>query len=143
MNKSVEKVIKTLRADGWTVETSLNKHYKAKISKENFKTTIVFSSTPSDVNAVRNIVKSFRKAAQAGGFHTLDNYRSYFITEGEFDDTLQVVVNRLTVIANGNGISEEAAGHLEVLQQIANVACDECFTDDVEAIRDWASSKTN
>lgn len=143
MNKSIEKVIKTLRADGWTVETSLNKHYKAKISKENFKTTIVFSSTPSDVNAVRNIVKSFRKAAQAGGFHTLDNYRSYFITECEFEDTLRVVVNRLTVIANGNGISEEAAGHLEVLQQIANVACDEYFTDDVEAIRDWEKSKTN
>lgn len=141
MNKSIKKLIDFLRKKGWKVEVSRNKHYKAVISKEMFTAQVTFSSTPSDINAIRNIVKDFRKAIQAGGFHTLDNYRSYFLTQMEFEDTFIEVINRLDIIATAGGLSEEATGHLEVLQQLFNVAHDECFTDDAAAIEQWINSK--
>jgi hypothetical protein len=137
MHKAVEKVIKLLRKNGWQVDVVQNKHYKATIAKEGFKSTIVFSSSPSDKNAIRNIIKDFRNAVQAGGFDTLDNYRNYLITECEFDDILEAITERLTNIADAGGVYEEAIGHMEVLQQLCNVSQDDFFTDDAIAINDW------
>ena len=138
MDKGVAKVIKKLRQNGWQVDIELSKHYKVIISKENFKSPkIIFASTPSDKNAIRNIVKDFRKAVQAGGFNTLDNYHSYFITECGFDDVLEAIAERLTNIADAGGTYEEATGHMEVFKELLNVAGDDFFTEDEKAVEEW------
>lgn len=140
MDKGIQKVIKFLRKKGWRVDAELGKHYKIVISKENFKSqTFVVSATSSDSNNTRIVVGQFRKALKASGFDVLDNYHSYFITEHEFDDVLEAIAERLTNIADAGGTYEEAKGHIEVFKELLNVAGDDFFTDDEDAIKEWVS----
>jgi hypothetical protein len=138
MDKGIQKLIKFLRKKGWQVDAELGKHYKIVISKENFKSkTFVVSATSSDANNTRIVVGQFRKSLKAGGFDTLDNYHSYFITEYEFDDVLEAIAERLTNIADAGGTYEEATGHMEIFKELLNVAGDDFFTDDENAINEW------
>ena len=140
MDKGIQKLIKHLRKKGWQVDAELGKHYKINLSKENFKSkTLVVSATSSDANNTRIVVGQFRKSLKAGGFDTLDNYHSYFITEYEFDDVLEAVAERLTNIADAGGTYEEATGHMEIFKELLNVAGDDFFTDDENAINEWVN----
>lgn len=78
MDKGIEKTIKALRKDGWTVDVARGKHYKVTLKKGDFKSPcIVFSSTPSDRNAVRNVIGDFKKAAKVGGYDLPEINKAY------------------------------------------------------------------
>lgn len=78
MDKGIVKVIKALRKDGWGVDVEKNKHYKVILRNGDFESPyIVFSSSPSDTNAVRAVIRDFRKAARVGGFDLQGINHSY------------------------------------------------------------------
>jgi predicted RNA binding protein YcfA (HicA-like mRNA interferase family) len=137
LDKRVQKVIKLLEEHGWIISINQSKHYKIAIEKNKFKRTIVVSSSASDVNAIKSIIKDFRNAVRQAGYNILDSYNSYLITEVEFEDILSSVVERINNIADNDGIYEEAVGNTAILETLLNCAHDDYFTNDIEAINEW------
>ena len=60
MNSDVEKIVKALREQGWEVDGD-RRHYRAypMVKSEPF---IVFSKTPSDQRATKNVVSRLRRS---------------------------------------------------------------------------------
>lgn len=78
MDKGIIKAIKILRHAGWTVELEKGKHWKAKLAFGDYRApSIYISDTPSDRNAVRNVINDFKKAVKGGGFDFYELNRAY------------------------------------------------------------------
>jgi predicted RNA binding protein YcfA (HicA-like mRNA interferase family) len=80
----INKICKVLKDDGFAVARIESKHPKIVFIKNSFQGVVVIPSTPSDTNAIKHVIKDFRKKLNAGGFKTMDKYCSYLLDSNEF-----------------------------------------------------------
>lgn len=80
----INKICKVLRRDGFSVEIIHNKHPKIVFIKDGFEAEVTIPSTPSDTNAIKNVIRDIRKKLNAANFRTMDNYCSYLLDSNEF-----------------------------------------------------------